>query len=387
MRKVCYHCRWQESCSFCESNGITCVYLIPTERVVCWHTNYCLECNQPICCKYIDGKNVIIKDRDESLIRIDGKPLSPKDRHDSMWTCRIRNNPFVFSSLNTCALVIMDMWDKHPGTGSSYRVPPLAKAINEFACFLRERGALIIHSPSERGVYSIHNPQISSEARQARKNAIDARDIKSKKWERQRFFYLGDRKLSEAFDHIVEGAGEEWPSQPNQYTGQPTFQSSFIEIKSCDAISSTKLDMGFSDKNAYPELLALTENRPNLIFCGIHTNMCILARPNSMRVAAKSGKSLWLVRDLTDASLGEHTTGLTKYAAKIDGSKRKKMFYNHFEGTDLVVDWIGKNVGAETWTSDFVTGKERFRFPFPYGDDPHRIWPKIENFEKDCVGC
>ena len=115
--------------------------------------------------------------------------------------------------------------------------------------------------------------------------------------------------------------------------------------------------MGFSDKAAYPELLALTENRQNLIYCGIHTNMCILARPNSMRVAAKSGKSLWLVRDLTDASLGEFTTGFTKYAAKINGTRRKKLQYNHFEGTDLVVDWIGKNVGADTWRSSIITGK------------------------------
>jgi hypothetical protein len=351
------------------------------ERVVCWHTGYVSECNATVCCRFIDGSDMVIKTGGESLYRIDGKPLKKKDRQDSMWTCRIRNDPFVIptTDFRNYALIIMDMWDKHPGTGSSYRVPPLAKAINEFANFLRDRGALIIHSPSERGVYSVTDPKISPEARQARKNAIDARDVSSKKWERQRFFYLGSRHISEAFDHIVEGAGEEWPAQPNPYTGQPVFQSPFIEIKSCDAISATKLDMGFSDKAAYPELLALTENRQNLIYCGIHTNMCILARPNSMRVAAKSGKSLWLVRDLTDTSLGEFTTGLTKYAAKINGTRRKKLRYNHFEGTDLVVDWIGKNVGADTWSSSIITGKPRFRFPQPFGDDPNRIWPRLEN--------
>lgn len=375
MRKVCYHCRWLECCSICESNGITCVFLIPTERVVCWHTGYISECDNNICCKCIDGSNQIIKDRGELLCRLDGKPLTYKDRHDSMWICRIQNTSFTMDSddFSSAALIIMDMWDKHPNSGSSYRSHQLAKAINDFACFLRDRGALIIHSPSERGVYSAFNPEITSEERQARKNAVDARDINSKKWNRQRFFYLGDI-ISESFDQIVEGNGE-WPAQPTKY---PSFQSPLIEIKSCDAISATKLDMGFSDKDAYPELLALTEQRPNLIYCGLHANTSILTRPNGMRAAAKSGKSLWIVRDLTDVSVGEYTTGLTKYATKINGSKFKKSRYNHFEATDIVVDWIGKNIGADTWTSNIVTGKPRFRFPSPFGDNPNRIWPVSE---------
>ena len=40
----------------------------------------------------------------------------------------------------------------------------------------------------------------------------------------------------------------------------------------------------------------------------------------------------------------------------------------HFDGTDLVVDWIGRALNAAVWTSDIVTGEPRFRFSGPYGE-------------------
>lgn len=414
MRKVCYHYNWIGNCGkeTCVSNGITCVFLTSTEKVVCWHTGYESECDKNPCCTSIDGSDVVIKDRNQTLYRLDGKELQKRDRHDSMWQCRLRNDPFElgksFSPLNfsDSALIIMDMWDKHPGPGSSLRASQLASPINDFACFLRKRGCLIIHSPSERGVYDVNNPLITENERQARLNAINAHYRTSRKemlsgfrdcgkleieWERKRFFYLGSKNESETFDHIVENSGKEWPMEKNSHTGQPIYQNPSIKVEKEDAISATMLDFSTSDKDAYPELLALTEGRPNLIYCGIHTNMCILARPNSMRVAAKAGKSLWIVRDLTDACLGQNTTGLTKNAAKIDGSGNmyRNLNLNHFEGTDLVVDWIGRNVGAETWTSDVVTSLPRFRFYGPYGDDPERVWPRPEENEnpENSGGC
>lgn len=384
MKKVCHHERWISCCSRCYVDGVSCVYITPTERVVCWHTGYETECNAFFVCKKIDGRNVVIKDRNQRLVRIDGQPLKWLDRHDDMWSCRLINDkfslpsaPYTQNSFKNTALIIMDMWDKHPGPGSSLRSTQLAPAINVFANFLRERGALIIHSPSERGVYDVNNHLISPAARQARRNAINARI--SSNWLRSRYFYLGSRHLNEAFDHIVEGAGQEWPTTKNPNTGQPTYQTPLIDIHETDAISATMLDLGTSSANAYPEMLALTVDRPNLIWCGIHTNMCILARPNSMRTMAKAGKSLWLVRDLTDASLGGTTTGLTANAAAMDGSGTmyRNKIYDHFEGTDLVVDWIGRNLGAETWTSDKITGGLRFRFTGPYGDNPNRVWPRV----------
>ena len=54
MRRVCYHGRWLKSCDDCISNGITCVFLTPMERVVCWHTGYVSECNATVCCRVID---------------------------------------------------------------------------------------------------------------------------------------------------------------------------------------------------------------------------------------------------------------------------------------------------------------------------------------------
>jgi hypothetical protein len=98
---------------------------------------------------------------------------------------------------------------------------------------------------------------------------------------------------------------------------------------------------------------------------------------------ARAGKSLWIVRDLTDAALGRSTTGLTDYATQWDGTGNlyKHAFkpggpqaYDHFDGTDLVVDWIGRTLGAATWTSAQVTGRPRLVFP---GDSPSRVWPRV----------
>ncbi len=38
----------------------------------------------------------------------------------------------------------------------------------------------------------------------------------------------------------------------------------------------------------------------NVLLCGVHTNMCVLGRPFGLRQLASHGKSVALVRDLTD---------------------------------------------------------------------------------------
>jgi len=318
-----------------------------------------------------------------------------------MWNCRLKNDPFSLGYFNQTALIIMDTWDKHADPGASLRVSQLAPAINDFANFLRARGCLIIHSPSDTRYYNVESSHITEAERRARLNAIDARrhatffngatlngaafngtSATENVWARQTYFYLGKKDLAGTFNTIVEGTGNQWPTQSNPATGRTTKQNAAIIIHAEDAISGDNVDNTSSD--AYEEILALTAGRPNLIYCGVHVNMCVLNRPNGTRTLAKAGKSLWLVRDLTDALVGGSSSGFNQGASDMDvfeTPKNKHMngSYNHFEATDLVVDWIGRNVGAETWTSDFLMGGKRFRFPLPFGDDPERTWPRPEN--------
>lgn len=402
MRKVCHHECWLRSCETCRPDGKWCVYLTPTERVVCHHTQFLAECNNVPCCDTIDGSNVVIRDRNQLLYRIDGAPLKGTDRHDDMWACRLKNDPFSLGYFNQTALIIMDTWDKHADPGAALRVSQLAPAINEFANFLRARGCLIIHSPSDTRYYNVESSHISEAERTARQNAINARNqspsflglggsASDRVWARQTYFYLGKKDLAGTFNTIVEGAGSYWPSQSNPATGRTTKQNAAIIIHPEDAISGDNVDAS-PNSDAYEEILALTAGRPNLIYCGVHVNMCILNRTNGTRPMAKAGKSLWLVRDLTDALVGGSSSGFNQGASDMDvfvTPKNKYMngSYNHFEATDLVVDWIGRNVGAETWTSDFLTGGQRFRFPLPFGDDPDRVWPRPVNQQGGTSKC
>ena len=99
-------------------------------------------------------------------------------------------------------------------------------------------------------------------------------------------------------------------------------------------------------------MLALTSNRPNIIYVGGQTNWCILRRMNGMRKMYKSGKSLAIVRDLTDAWISPGVTGVTDWASSYDNFKVPTRNYGQFTGTELVVDWIGRNLKARNDTSD-----------------------------------
>jgi type 1 glutamine amidotransferase len=83
----------------------------------------------------------------------------------------------------------------------------------------------------------------------------------------------------------------------------------------------------------------------NVIVMGVHTNMCVLGRPFSIRQMVAQGKNVVLVRDLTD----------TMY------NPARAPFVSHFTGTDLVVEHIEKYWCPSVTSADFLGGKE-FRF-------------------------
>jgi hypothetical protein len=69
-----------------------------------------------------------------------------------------------------------------------------------------------------------------------------------------------------------------------------------------------------------------------------------------MRTMHRAGKSLWIVRDLTDCV-----------------SDPNASVFEHFEQTDAVVDFIGYYLGADTRTTEEAgisdpNTKKRFRF-------------------------
>ena len=94
----------------------------------------------------------------------------------------------------------------------------------------------------------------------------------------------------------------------------------------------------------------------HVMLCGVHLNMCVLGRPFAIRQMVYEGKTVALMRDMTD----------TMY------NPARWPYVTHFTGTDLIVGHIEKFV-CPTITSDQILGGEPFRFT---GDKrPHSAIP------------
>jgi type 1 glutamine amidotransferase len=83
----------------------------------------------------------------------------------------------------------------------------------------------------------------------------------------------------------------------------------------------------------------------NVIVMGVHTNMCVLGRPFSIRQLVYQGQNVVLVRDLTD----------TMY------NSRMAPFVPHPQGTERMVEHI-ERYWCPTIPSTALTGKPEFRF-------------------------
>ena len=110
-----------------------------------------------------------------------------------------------------------------------------------------------------------------------------------------------------------------------------------IEIHDQDAITDSA--------EAY--YLMYQKEITNVIVMGVHTNMCVLGRPFSIRQMVYQGQNVLLMRDLTD----------TMYNSK------QSPFVSHFRGTDLVVQHIERHWCPTITSTDFLTGSP-FRFKY-----------------------
>jgi nicotinamidase-related amidase len=366
LTKVCHH-NWAGSPDgdkCCADNEGHCAWVADNEMVVCYHTDFKEPCPiVPSPCG-IDGSTCIVLDKRQSVLDRERRVQLGYDKNriyngnsqKDDEAPGIVNPPFNFSDWSTTALVIMDMWNTHRYPDSKARVEELAGPINQFASILREKGALIVHSPSSsdalshpvsdyyRGDYAAEKP---SEAEyKARKRGQDARllddpihpgESEYSTRVRQNFYYIDDQSVWNAFNTIV-------PVEDMSKAGpEPYKQHPSIQVHENDVIIADGLDYGEGSNIAYQQLLGCTANRPNLIYCGVHTNQCILRCHNGMRTMYRAGKSLWIVKDLTDCVSTPNA-----------GDK-------HFAYTDDVINWIGRHLLASSKTSEEV-GMPRFRF-------------------------
>lgn len=205
------------------------------------------------------------------------------------------------------AVIVIDVWDKHWCEGANRRVGKMVQRMNALVQAMRDRGALIVHAPSDTMATYEGTPQ--RKLAQAAPAAPAPQGIEFK-WN----YLNADAEGTLPIDDSDGGCDCE-PQQKSEIVWKG--QHPDIQIEDGDAIS---------DKG--DEIYNLLQSRgiDNVMILGVHTNMCILGRPFGIRMMTRLGKNVVLVRDLTD----------TMY------NPRMAPFVPHDKGTDLVVEHVEK---------------------------------------------
>ena len=230
------------------------------------------------------------------------------------------------------AIIVCDMWDDHWCKSATARVGELAGPMNEMLKAARKQGVFVLHAPSTCTAFYKDTPQ--------RKRAIDAPFAKTplplagtERWGTAWNWPDGKREGVLPIDDSDMGCD---CKAKCEIRSAWTRQTAAIEIAEPDAIT----DNGQETWNLLAE-----RKIDNVILCGVHLNMCVLGRPFAIRQMVRMGKTVVLMRDMTD----------TMYDPARPGAK------SHFEGTDKVVEHV-ERYWCPSFVSTGVTGKPAFKF-------------------------
>jgi nicotinamidase-related amidase len=195
------------------------------------------------------------------------------------------------------AILICDMWDDHWCKGASRRVGVLADKMDPVLAQARKLGILIIHSPSETMDFYQDTPQ--------RKLMLALERVEPPP-------ALG---LSDPVLPIDDKAGG--CDTHDSFRKAWTRENAKLRIDDKDVVS---------DKGTEIYSLLRLRGIKNVLFMGVHTNMCVLNRTFAIKQMTKWGVRCVLIRDLTDAMY----------------DPQARPFVSHERGTEMVIEHIEK---------------------------------------------
>ncbi len=219
------------------------------------------------------------------------------------------------------AVVICDMWSNHWCASATGRVREMAPRMNAVVEAARRKGCLIIHCPSGGVKLYADTPM--------RKLAASAPKAETK-IPLQGWCYLDDKHEAKLPIDDSDGGCDCLPKCSTK-TKMDRHQVAVIKMEKSDAITASA------------EAFYLMKQRgiKNVIVMGVHTNMCVLGRPFSIRQMVYQGQNVVLMRDLTDSMY----------------NPRMRPFVSHFRGTDLIVKHVEKFWCPTITSVDFVGGE------------------------------
>ena len=218
------------------------------------------------------------------------------------------------------AVIICDMWETHWCRRAAQRCSVLAPDLERFASATRERGALVIHAPSDTMSYYSGMPQ--------RERARRVRAVQPPLPIRMRPVNL----KREVELPIIDSDGGCDDEPPSTYKPPPPWkrQHPAIVIAENDIISD--------DGNEIYSVL-VRKGIKNVFMTGVHINKCVLARPFGIRQLVMLGMNVLLVRDLTDSLYNP------AMPPKV----------SHDQGTRLMVEHIEKYWCPSTTSEDVIS--------------------------------
>lgn len=213
------------------------------------------------------------------------------------------------------ALLICDMWDRHWCDFACERVADLAPRVDKLAEAARAAGVLIIHAPSETlGFYTDTAP---------RRRMLMIPHVAPPE----------EKPIKEPRILPVNDSDGGCPGPEKEYIAW-TRQHAAIRIADEDVISD-------NGEEIYSLLRA--EGIKNILYTGVHANMCVIGRSFGIRQMTKWGINCFLVRDLTD----------TMYNPAMPPQ------VPHDEGTELVVQHIEKYLCPSVLAPDLLRAMPR----------------------------
>lgn len=226
------------------------------------------------------------------------------------------------------AVILCDLWDDHWCKGAARRVGEMAPTVDRVLGALREKGVFVIHAPSDTMSFYDGTPQ---------RQLAQAAPAAEPKVPLQRWCGLDTAREGKLPIDDSDGGCDDQPRCPQ---GSPwTRQHPAVHIAEGDAVTDSAEAYNLLQQRGIDHVLVL----------GVHTNMCVLGRPFSIRQLVYQGMDVVLIRDLTD----------TMYNSRMEPK------VDHFDGTRLMIDHIERH-WCPTITSSQILGGQPFRFQ---GDD------------------
>jgi nicotinamidase-related amidase len=196
-------------------------------------------------------------------------------------------------------VIVCDMWDRHWSRGATERVAELAARMNPVLQAARAAGLVIVHAPSETISFYAGSPA------------------------RQRMLAI-PRQAPPALAQHPDPPLPIDDSDGGSDTGEQPWYPAWTRQHPAIVIDPDRDYISDDGEEIYG--LIRQRGVQQVLFMGVHTNMCVLNRSFGIKQLVRWGLPVALVRDLTDAMY----------------NPASPPYVSHAEGTRLVIEYIEK---------------------------------------------